>query len=99
MHMSGEGIGTLSVFRGGEARGFDLLVNLTGDQGHAWQRMEVQLSRQEEDFQVVFEGKVGKNPKGDICLDDISFSSGCLLASEEEEDNTLPPAGTHLFYG
>ncbi|KAJ4920097.1 hypothetical protein JOQ06_027963 [Pogonophryne albipinna] len=92
-HMSGEGIGTLSVFRGGEARGFDLLLNLTGDQGHAWQRMEVQLSRQEEDFQVVFEGKVGKNPKGDICLDDISFSSGCLLASEEE-DAPLPPAGS-----
>ncbi|KAF3836644.1 hypothetical protein F7725_029202 [Dissostichus mawsoni] len=44
------------------------------------ERMELQLSHQEEDFQVLFEGKVGKNPKGDICLDDISFSQGvCSL--------------------
>ncbi|XP_063768371.1 MAM and LDL-receptor class A domain-containing protein 1 isoform X2 [Eleginops maclovinus] len=93
-HMSGEGIGTLSVFRGSKA-GLDLLLNLTGDQGHSWQRMEVQLSH-EEDFQVVFEGMVGRNQKGDICLDDISLSSGCLLTSSHEEESytPLPPAGS-----
>ena len=48
---------------------------------------------------VMFEGKVGRSSKGDICLDDITFSPECLLASSAgEEDNTPPPpTGTHSF--
>ncbi|XP_074549659.1 MAM and LDL-receptor class A domain-containing protein 1 isoform X2 [Halichoeres trimaculatus] len=92
LHMSGDGIGTLSVFRKSEGR-LHLLLNLTGDQGNFWQRREIQLSHS-EDFQVVFEGKVGRSPKGDICLDDITFSPWCLLASSAEiEENSPPPAG------
>ncbi|XP_037549873.1 extended synaptotagmin-2-A-like [Nematolebias whitei] len=54
-HMSGEGIGTLSVFI--KAKGHHhLLLNLTGDQGNYWQMREIQLSSS-MDFQVVFEGK------------------------------------------
>ncbi|XP_060920427.1 MAM and LDL-receptor class A domain-containing protein 1 isoform X3 [Labrus mixtus] len=90
LHMSGDGIGTLGVFRKSEGR-LQLLLNLTGDQGNYWQRREIQLSHT-GDFQVVFEGKVGRSQKGDICLDDITFTPGCLLAySVETEDNTPPP--------
>ncbi|XP_061660532.1 MAM and LDL-receptor class A domain-containing protein 1 [Syngnathoides biaculeatus] len=91
-HMSGDGIGTLSVFRKTRGESLHLLLNLTGDQGNYWQMREVPLSHP-EDFWVTFEGRVGRNPKGDICLDDITFSPGCLLASSvaTEDDATPPP--------
>lgn len=89
-HMSGDGIGELSVFRRSQGH-LHLLLNLTGDQGNYWQLGEVPLS-DIWDFQVVFEGKVGRIPKGDICLDDITFSPGCLLASSAgDAENTPPP--------
>uniref|UniRef100_A0A8C5HM61 MAM and LDL-receptor class A domain-containing protein 1-like n=1 Tax=Gouania willdenowi TaxID=441366 RepID=A0A8C5HM61_GOUWI len=78
IHMSGDGIGTFSVFSKSEGH-HQPLLNLTGDQGNYWQLMEIPLSSS-TDFRVVLEGKVGRSPKGDICLDDITFSPGCLLA-------------------
>ncbi|XP_041824757.1 MAM and LDL-receptor class A domain-containing protein 1 [Melanotaenia boesemani] len=92
-HMSGDGIGTLSVFTETEGH-LHLLMNLTGEQGNYWQMKEIPLSSS-RDFQVVFEGKVGRSEKGDICLDDIIFSPGCLLApSAIITDTTSPPAGS-----
>ncbi|KAM7390330.1 hypothetical protein PAMA_008482 [Pampus argenteus] len=88
-HMSGDGIGTLSVFMKSEGH-LHLLLNLTGDHGNYWQKREIPLSYT-KDFQVVFEGKVGRSPKGDICLDDITFSPECLLASSPEVDDNMPP--------
>ncbi|XP_068438273.1 MAM and LDL-receptor class A domain-containing protein 1 [Clinocottus analis] len=90
LHMSGDGIGTLSVFSKSEGR-LHLLLNQTGDQGNYWQLREIPLSHT-TDFQVIFEGRVGRSPNRDICLDDITFSPGCLLAfSAEVGDNTPPP--------
>ncbi|XP_070842581.1 MAM and LDL-receptor class A domain-containing protein 1 [Chaetodon trifascialis] len=93
-HMSGDGIGTLSVFRKSEGH-LHLLLTLMGDQGSYWQTRDIPLS-DTRDFQVIFEGKVGRSPKGDICLDDITFSPGCLLASSPagEDDAPPPPAGS-----
>ncbi|XP_029005062.1 MAM and LDL-receptor class A domain-containing protein 1 isoform X2 [Betta splendens] len=88
-HMSGDGIGTLSVFRKSQGSAH-LLLNLTGDQGNYWQMREIPLSHG-RDFQVVFEGKVGKSPKGEICLDDIIFSPGCLLAASAGDEDADPP--------
>lgn len=92
-HMSRDGIGSLNVFRKSQGQRH-LLLNLTGDQGNYWQMREIPLN-DSSDFQVVFEGKVGRNPKGDICLDDINFSPGCLLASTggEVAITPSPPAG------
>ncbi|CAL1597133.1 unnamed protein product [Knipowitschia caucasica] len=89
VHMSGDGIGTLSVSVLTEGQ-TSLQMNLTGDQGNYWQLREVLLSSV-QDFQVMMEGKVGRNPKADICLDDITFSPGCLMASSAEVEDTTPP--------
>lgn len=95
VHMSGDGIGTLSVFIKFDGH-LDLLLELTGDQGNYWQMREIPLSHH-RDFQVVFEGKVGRSEKGDICLDDITFSPGCLLGPEVSVESTsAPPPGTHF---
>ncbi|KAM3838196.1 MAM and LDL-receptor class A domain-containing protein 1-like, partial [Diretmus argenteus] len=91
-HMSGDGIGTLSVFEKSKGK-LHLLLKLTGDQGNYWQRREVPLSSA-RDFQVVFEGKVGRSPKGDICLDDITFSPGCLLVSSAGTEEITPSPST-----
>ncbi|XP_014036210.2 MAM and LDL-receptor class A domain-containing protein 1 isoform X1 [Salmo salar] len=93
LHMSGDGFGTLNVFQVTSSSGHQLLLNLTGDQGNYWQRRDIQLTSQ-EDFRVTFEGKVGHNAKGDICLDDITFSPGCLLSSMSEALETPPPSGS-----
>ncbi|XP_056155204.1 MAM and LDL-receptor class A domain-containing protein 1 [Lampris incognitus] len=93
LHMSGDGIGTLNVFQRSTTN-LHLLLNLTGDQGNYWQMREIHLTSP-SDFRIVFEGKVGRSPKGDICLDDITFSPGCLLAaSGATVDNTPPPPST-----
>ncbi|XP_075308407.1 MAM and LDL-receptor class A domain-containing protein 1 [Odontesthes bonariensis] len=92
-HMSGDGFGTLSVFTKTKGH-LHLLLNLTGDQGNYWQMREIPLSSS-ADFQVMFEGKVGRTEKGDICLDDIIFSPGCLLAASATINNTpSPPSGS-----
>ncbi|XP_061569314.1 MAM and LDL-receptor class A domain-containing protein 1 isoform X2 [Cololabis saira] len=93
-HMSGAGIGTLSVFIQTEGQK-QLLLNLTGDQGNYWQMRELPLSSP-RDFQVVLEGKVGRSERGDVCLDDITFSPGCLPSpSAAITDATpAPPAGS-----
>uniref|UniRef100_A0A3B3XWB3 MAM domain-containing protein n=1 Tax=Poecilia mexicana TaxID=48701 RepID=A0A3B3XWB3_9TELE len=93
-HMSGDGIGTLSVFAKTE-ESLHLLLNLTGDQGNYWQMKELQLSSS-ADFQVVFEGKVGRSEKGDICLDDITFSPGCLLSPTVLVTDRFCPPGASV---
>ncbi|KAL4635263.1 MAM and LDL-receptor class A domain-containing protein 1 [Arapaima gigas] len=95
LHMSGDGVGTLSILLETAPKNQQLLLNLKGDQGHYWQRHEIQLSST-KDFQLVFEGKVGNTAKGDICLDDIVFTRGCLLSSSLGllEDILLPSSGS-----
>ncbi|KPP68837.1 MAM and LDL-receptor class A domain-containing protein 1-like, partial [Scleropages formosus] len=88
LHMSGDGVGTLSIMLGRSPHDQQLLLNLTGDQGNYWQGHEVPLSST-KDFQLVFEGKVGK--RGDICLDDITFTRGCLLSSSPGLLEAMPP--------
>ncbi|KAI4899926.1 hypothetical protein NFI96_010930, partial [Prochilodus magdalenae] len=84
LHMSGEGCGFLNVYL--TTKSFrSLLLNLSGHQGNYWSRQEVPLSSTEH-FQIMIEGMVGRNGRGDICLDDITFSSGCLLSNNWVED-------------
>ncbi|XP_058249959.1 MAM and LDL-receptor class A domain-containing protein 1 [Hemibagrus wyckioides] len=89
LHMSGEGAGTLSVYMITKSS-LSLLLNLTGCQGNYWIRQEVPLSSKEH-FQVMFEGKMGGNRKGDISIDDITFSPGCLFTHDHKINLPDPP--------
>ncbi|XP_049338853.1 MAM and LDL-receptor class A domain-containing protein 1 [Astyanax mexicanus] len=93
LHMSGDGCGTLSVYLTTKLSQA-LQLNISGHQGNYWIRHEVPLSSAEH-FQVMFEGTVGRNSKGDICLDDITFSPGCLLKNNPLADfPPSPPTGS-----
>ncbi|XP_064634424.1 MAM and LDL-receptor class A domain-containing protein 2-like isoform X2 [Lineus longissimus] len=85
-HMFGEEVDRLAVyaryFRSGPAQ--QLLWEEEGDKGNFWARGEVILD-EKQDFQVIFEGTVGKGWKGDIAIDDISFTPGCRYS-----DTPLP---------
>ncbi|XP_057191697.1 MAM and LDL-receptor class A domain-containing protein 1 [Triplophysa rosa] len=81
IHMSGDGIGTLNVYMVTNSN--QLLLNLTGNQGNYWKRQEVPLSSP-QNFRIMFEGMVGSNTQVHICLDDITFSAGCILSSSFE---------------
>lgn len=96
LHMSGEGAGTLSVYTITKFS-ISLLLNLTGYQGNYWIRQEVPLFSK-ENFQVMFEGKMGGNGMGDISIDDITFSPGCLFNNDPKINLPDPPnVGMLLF--
>lgn len=86
VYMSGDGIGTLNVYMSTNSNR-SLLLNLTGNQGNYWSRQELPLSST-DNFRIMFEGKVGRNTRVHICLDDITFSSGCILSNKFETDST-----------
>ncbi|TSL34566.1 MAM and LDL-receptor class A domain-containing protein 1 [Bagarius yarrelli] len=89
LHMSGEGAGTLSVYMITQSS-LSLLLNLTGYQGNYWIRQEVALFSKEH-FQVMFEGKLDGSRKGDISIDDITFSPGCLFTPDHKTNLPNPP--------
>ncbi|XP_036616414.1 MAM and LDL-receptor class A domain-containing protein 1, partial [Trichosurus vulpecula] len=78
-HMYGKGIGALTVSQISITNKTNVLLCLTGEQGNYWKRKELILHN-EEDFQVTFEGQVGKGHRGHIALDDIVLSKDCLLS-------------------
>ncbi|XP_039549254.1 MAM and LDL-receptor class A domain-containing protein 1 isoform X2 [Pimephales promelas] len=88
VHMSGDNIGTLNVYMSTNSSR-SLLLSLTGNRGNYWSRQEVPLSSS-DNFRIMFDGKVGLNTRVHICLDDIIFSSGCILDSRFETTDTTP---------
>ncbi|NXL93389.1 MALR1 protein, partial [Alectura lathami] len=77
-HMYGAHTGSLIVYQRTMSENEKILVNLTGKQGNFWQRKALNLVGDgDEDFQVIFEGVVGKGPKDSIALDDITLSREC----------------------
>ncbi|KAM6216200.1 MAM and LDL-receptor class A domain-containing protein 1 [Rhynchocyon petersi] len=92
-HMYGNGIGALTLIQVSVSNQMKVLFNLTGEQGNFWQRKEVSLFG-DEDFQLKFEGRVGKGHRGDIALDDIVLTRSCLLSHSLEEEPEVPlPTG------
>ncbi|XP_012787433.2 MAM and LDL-receptor class A domain-containing protein 1 [Sorex araneus] len=93
-HMYGNSIGALTLIQASVSNKTKVLLNLTVEQGNFWQRKELPLSG-DEDFQLKFEGRVGKGHRGDIALDDIILTESCLGAHHSlEEELTVPlPTG------
>uniref|UniRef100_K7GDR3 MAM domain-containing protein n=1 Tax=Pelodiscus sinensis TaxID=13735 RepID=K7GDR3_PELSI len=75
-HMHGVSIGSLTIYQVTASNQEKVLFNLTGNQGNFWQRKQLLLD-EDEDFQITFEGQVGKGYRGDIALDDITFTKEC----------------------
>lgn len=79
--MYGEGIGSLTIYQVTVSGREKLLLNITGDQGNYWQRKELALYDLREDFYITVEGKVGRDQRGDIALDDIVLTNECVPSS------------------
>lgn len=91
--MYGNGIGALTLMQISVSNKTTFLVNLTVEQGNFWQRKELLLYG-EEDFQLKFEGRVGKGHHGDIALDDIVLTKSCLLSYQSMEEQLAVPLPT-----
>uniref|UniRef100_A0A8C8RM21 MAM and LDL receptor class A domain containing 1 n=1 Tax=Pelusios castaneus TaxID=367368 RepID=A0A8C8RM21_9SAUR len=94
-HMYGVSIGSLIVYQVTASNQEKVLLNLTGNQGNFWQR-KLLLLNVDEDFQITFEGRVGKGYRGDIALDDITFTKECLRSPDflSAEPTAPPPTGS-----
>lgn len=66
-----------------------LLKIFTGSQGDVWRRYESSLLFMPTPFQIVIEATVGASYQGDIAIDDLSFTPGCII----EATTTLNPTG------
>lgn len=91
--MYGNGIGSLTLIQISVSNKTKLLFNLTVEQGNFWQRKELTLSG-EEDFQLQFEGRVGRGNRGDIALDDIVLTRSCLLSHQPMKEQLAVPLPT-----
>ncbi|XP_038652380.1 MAM and LDL-receptor class A domain-containing protein 1 [Scyliorhinus canicula] len=91
-HIAGDIIGSLTVYQVTLSGYHTLLFNLTGDQGHYWQRAVIAFSAG-EDFEIMLEGWVAKGSRGVIALDDITFTKECIRSSSafHTESTPLPP--------
>ncbi|NXG27091.1 MALR1 protein, partial [Dromaius novaehollandiae] len=75
-YMYGAHTGSLSVYQRTTEEQEKILLSLTGNQGNFWQSKALALDG-DGDFQVIFEGTVGKGPSGVIALDDLTLSREC----------------------
>ena len=89
-HMFGVNVNALNVYVESFERGPMVLTwNLTGQQADAWKRANVPLTSNTP-FRVIIEGVVGNGYRGDIGVDDISFTPGCQFIP----DASLPAVMT-----
>ncbi|XP_015708985.1 MAM and LDL-receptor class A domain-containing protein 1 isoform X1 [Coturnix japonica] len=96
-HMYGAHIGSLIVYQMTMSKHEKILLILTGNQGNFWQSKALNLVGDgNEDFQVIFEGIVGRGLKHGIALDDITLSRECLRSQEflPAESTTEPSTGS-----
>ncbi|CAM4977745.1 unnamed protein product [Rotaria socialis] len=71
-HMFGPSIGSLNVLIAGTQR---LLWTKSGNLGNRWRYGHVTV-RNDDQYQIAFEGVVGSSFQGDIAVDDISLANG-----------------------
>ena len=62
------------------------ISSYAGDQGDIWRRAEVNI-KSTMNYQIVIEAITGEWYQGDIAIDDISFTPGCLA----DRRSTLSP--------
>lgn len=98
--MYGAHVGSLIVYQMTMSKHEKILLILTGNQGNFWQSKALNLVGDgNEDFQVIFEGIVGRGINGGIALDDITLSRECLPSQKflPAESTTVTPTGMFLL--
>ncbi|XP_022094256.1 MAM and LDL-receptor class A domain-containing protein 1-like isoform X2 [Acanthaster planci] len=92
-HMRGDFIGTLNVYTATKINGpMTLIWSREGEKDY-WSRKELEL-QSSSDFMIIFEGVIGLTAEGDIALDDISLTPGCVWSSDPLPVATTPAPGT-----
>ena len=87
-HMMGNDVNALNIYIETSYTGLRTrLLSIQGQQGDTWRKTMINIVSG-RNFRVVIEGTTASAGHGDIGLDDVSFTPGCLLAV----DGTLPPA-------
>ncbi|KAL5006372.1 hypothetical protein ScPMuIL_015178 [Solemya velum] len=87
VYMYGQFVNQLNVYTRVFSSGPKSKVwSMTGEQGPYWKRVDISLNRSEP-FQVIVEGKVGDTSRGDIAIDDLSFTPSCIYSPTTR----LPP--------
>lgn len=90
-HMYGVNVNALNIYTEQFQLGpMVIVLNLTGQISDSWLKADIPLTS-DAPFRVIIEGVVGNGYKGDIGLDDISFTPDCHIISAEA---TLPRALT-----
>jgi hypothetical protein len=86
--MTGTDVNALNVYIETSESGVrSLLLSLQGKQGDDWRSSSISIVAT-RNWRVVIEGTTGTSGHGDIGLDDITFTPGCVLT----HGATLPPA-------
>ncbi|XP_071839703.1 MAM and LDL-receptor class A domain-containing protein 2-like [Apostichopus japonicus] len=88
-HMLGEGIGSLTIYTREEINGpLTSLWSQSGNQGENWLYQSVDIQNANT-FQIIIEGTIGVTVEGDIAIDDVTLTPGCVYS-----ENSLPTAST-----
>ncbi|XP_077978864.1 MAM and LDL-receptor class A domain-containing protein 1-like [Glandiceps talaboti] len=93
-HMYGPHTGSLNIYiRTSDPGQLESQWSMDGQQQNAWLRAEVVLNKNVK-FQVVIEGVRGNGDRGDVAVDDISFTPGCSLDAVQTlpQGTTAPPS-------
>lgn len=87
-HMYGSGTGTLNVRVGTGGAVGNVVWTKVGNQGNKWQRGETPLAANKANFQIQWEGIVGKNAASDIAIDDVVILNGTCGGQPGREDKS-----------
>ncbi len=92
VYMYGKDMGSLNIYLRTSASMQYVLFTRSKEFGDFWERLDIvvnTLGLDTNPFQIVIEGVVGSGNLGDIALDDISFTPGCVI-----DNTTILPTDT-----
>ena len=77
--MYGQTMGALNIYSRTSIGGNEnLLFKKAYEVGNSWERIDLNI-KETQPFQIVIEGVVGSGFFGDIGIDDVSFTDGCIM--------------------
>ncbi|XP_071851180.1 MAM and LDL-receptor class A domain-containing protein 1-like isoform X5 [Apostichopus japonicus] len=76
LHMYGDQMGTLNVYKRTEDLKMENVFTLSENKGDVWRKAQVTLDTSERVYDILIEGVVGTGLRSDIALDDVRFFDG-----------------------